>query len=68
MVSTIERKNTFGMIHCEKYLRTVVNVDDVSDTAYILCGNESGDSLEYINTRVDDKNRKLFEVRCAYEK
>lgn len=31
-------------------------------------GSENGDSLEYINTRVGDKNRKLFWVRCAYEK
>lgn len=38
----------------------------IQHTFYV--GSESGDSLEYINTRVDDKNGKLFEVRCAYEK
>lgn len=30
--------------------------------------NENGDALESINRRIDDKNIKLFGVRCEYEK
>lgn len=30
--------------------------------------NQTSASMEYINRRVDDKTRKLFRVRCAYEK